>query len=361
MAILAMTQGEGEQQAGEWKYTDDYLIWKGFVEKVPILESILFASADATVASWKTEGSNDKVMADTLDEFTGNGKQTFKQIMRNMCVVAATGGNAYAEIIMDGSKLGNIIQLPSEDVQVVIENGRLKGYEQASTGEKFDAEEIFHLAYNPIGAVPYGRGIVRGMNNVLTHYLQILDTGSRIYESYIKPLEIFEVDTDDPTELTAWAERIKAVNKSVKARLIIPKDKVLYRRASVPEFSVLNPKDWYRVLMDIMVMSTRVPELALGTGSVNSEESAKVQFMGFRQKVRFDQKWLEDSVRLQLFKRQFRKDAPRIRFSYGTEAQDERFNRFMQAFSTINGSNLDDGLKGALMVKTLTEMGLIQQ
>ena len=42
----------------EGSYTSNFLKWKGFVDRNPILDAMINARADAVTASWKTFGTN---------------------------------------------------------------------------------------------------------------------------------------------------------------------------------------------------------------------------------------------------------------------------------------------------------------
>lgn len=108
-----------------------------------------------------------------------------------------------------------------------------------------------------------------------------------------------------------------------------------------------------------MLASMRVPDLALGTGSVNSEESARMKYSGFRQLVRMKQQLLEDQIEQQLLAKMWPEDTPKIEFSFAAEPQEEKFNRLMAAFTAVAGSPLNDQIKGLMLIKLLQDAGVI--
>jgi len=345
-------------------YVTEYLKWKGFYDDIPILKSILDTNGAAVAASWRTSGTNSIEMAAILDKFNGSGKQTFKSMMYNTLVTCKLGGNAYFEILYDGDDVENIIMLNPDSIRVIIKNGRIKRYEQMvdTTGDttKWKPEEILHFPYNSIGAMPYGQSSIAPMNDLLLSLRQVQDDMKRIFHRYVKPTRVVEIDTDNVSERQDVESELKKVFRTQEADIFADMGKIKISNSSVPQFSTLDPASWHKIIMDQLIMSSRVPELALGTGSVNSEESAKMQFDGFRQMVRWDQKFLEDVLEHQLFPQMFPEDTPKIKFSFAAEPQEEKYNRLQSTLQAVNGSELNDSLKGLLLIKILGEMGLIE-
>lgn len=360
MALLKIGAAQGESKNEE--KTSDYLTWLGFVNKIPLLRSIINANADSVTASWQTYGDHAEQMAKILDNFEGTGKETFKQIIHKLFRQAKTGGNAYAEVVTnDDGEVLNLIPLPPQNVKVIFQKGIIKKYEETEDGERFQPEEIFHLAYNPWGAQHWGTGVVEPMQNLLIDLLQVQDDMAKIYHRYIKPIHVVEFDSDDSTQIDAFKTEWAKLKNIPEADIIVPKGLVSVTRASIPQFSTLDPAQWHRILVDQILMSSRVSENLLGIGTQNSEESARMQMAGFNQMVRMDQKWLEENLRRQLFVQAFPESTPKIKFSFASEPQDERFKREMDAFNTVGASQLSPELKGLLMIKALQNAGLIEE
>lgn len=361
MALIARPVASS-QQAKDSEYSSTFLKWNAYVEKIPILKSILNANADAVTASWRTSGTHAKAMAQTLDEFEGNGKESFKLIMNNALKIAKIGGDYYAEIVYDEDDIPiNLLTLPPDNIRQVIRKGQIKRYEEIDGLTIWRKEEIFHLPYNPIGCMTHGTSVIEPMNNLLIDLLQVWDDMAKIYHRYVKPVHVLKIDTDNAVEMQKIIDEWKKATRVPDSDFAVPKGTVEIERHSIPQFSILNPADWHRIIMDHIIMGSRVPELALGTGSVNSEESARMQFAGFRQMVRWDQKFLEEHLRRQLFVQAYPEDVPKITFSFAAEAQEERFRRNLQAFQIVNSSELNDEIKGLVLIKLLEEMDIIER
>lgn len=347
-------------------YVSQFLRYRGIVDNDGVLRAIVNANADAVTASWRTEGENAKTLAEIFDQYEGNGKETFKLLMNNAFKVAKIGGDYYGEIVYDsydgveGEIPVNIVTLPSDNIRQNIKNGRIKNYENIQTGDKYQPRSIFHLAYNPIGCMTHGNSIIAPIENLVRHRYELMEVASKVFERYVKPINVIYAKTDSTTEQEKIRSNWEAVNKAVSADLIVDSDSIeKIERIAIPQGGVLDPSTWHRVLMDQIIMSSRVPELALGTGSVNSEESAKMQFMGFRQMVRWDQKFLEENLKSQIINQIFPEKTPTIKWSFATEGQDERWNRMMETFSIVGASTADPELKNLLQTSILIDLGII--
>lgn len=335
MATVYVPSANSEVSRSEWSYHNKYLTWKGFYDKVPLLRGIIDTTADAVTASWRTYGSNDKSAADKLDAFEGNGKESFKLMMNAAAKACIVNGDYFAEIV--GEDVEDIHPLQPENIAIVVnKNGTLKRYEEITGNSQWRPEEIFHLAWNRMPGQVHGNSSVAPLNDTLIDLQQMMDTGSKIFRLYSNPYKIVYVSTDLQSTVDSVRDDIRKAQRTPGDALVVDEDTIKkIESQGVPQFSTLNPGDWQKKLVDMIIMSTRVPELALGTGSVNSEESAKMQIDGFRAYVRWFQKFLEENVRRQLFTQMFGDKVPHIRFSFAAEPQEERFNRLMQSYQIV--------------------------
>lgn len=362
MTLVRQPAAAQSEHMRDW-YTSDYLSWKGYYDKIAVLRSTINAVADATCASWQTKGPQGATLAKVLNNFEGNGKETFKTLMRNAVATGMICGDAYFEIVYNGD-LGveNIVMLPADNIKVIIKNGRIKRYEEvtAPVGEKpakWKPQEIFHYVNNPIGAMVHGVSDIECLKNELIYLQQVDSDLNDINHNYAIPEKHVYMDTDDPTEQAAVKnEYMKLKNLGYKL-VFLSKDSMEVKPFSVPVD--LDPTVWRAKIIETILLSMRVPDLALGTGTVNSEESARMKYSGFRQLVRMKQQLLEEQLQRQLFPQIYPEDTPSIEFSFAAEPQEEKFNRMMAAFSAVNGSVLSPDIKGLVMIKLLQEAGVI--
>ena len=361
MALISIYPAPSE--VNKESYEADFLKWKGFYDDIPALRSVINSVADATTASWKTRGQNNKTLRDVLDNIEGNGKETFKTLMCNAVKTSMVCGDAFFEIITnDDLGVENIVQLPPNNIRVIIRNGRIKKYEEitAPTGEnisKWKPQEIFHYVNNPIGAMIHGTSDIEPLQTLLVDLKQIQDDMSKYYHNYSSPLEVVEYDSDDDTEIEEFKQSYIAGRHVRPKQIFLTKD--LAKVEMISPQGHLDPATWHRIIIEQMLASMRVPDLALGTGTVNSEESARMKYSGFRQLVRMKQQLLEEQLQRQLFPQIFPENTPTIEFSFAGEPEEEKFNRMMAAYSQVNASDLSPDIKGLVMIKLLQEAGVV--
>lgn len=368
MAESFVPNAQDEYVYDETIYYSDFLQWKGFVDRDPLLKGIISAQVDAITSSYAVKGRRADKVTEILQDMEGTGKQTFKIITNLMVKIATIGGDAYAEIVRDkvkgikGDVPTNLIVLPPNNIGQKIKNGRLVHYVDRYNGSKIiDKADILHLCYDPFGPMTHGEGLLFSMNNLLVNKDQLMESAGKIYEQYTKPLLAYFAETDDPTELQNIANAIKDANKTEEASLVLPANLIRdFKRIGVPEGSILDPSRWERVIRDHMVMGSRTSELVLGTGSVNSEENARIQMTGFRQMVRSKQVWLEESHNSQLLRQIFPENTPSIEWSYADRPENEEFEQNMEIFKGIDAAQTLDPLQKALtLTKQLNRMGVV--
>jgi hypothetical protein len=320
---------------------------------------VINAIADAVTTSYRTHGSNARSAQSMLDEITGNGKQTYKIIMNTGQIVEMIGGNAYFEMVANTSdpKLQNIRLLDSGNIKLKIKNGSIIQYMQ-NVGSPFAPEDVLHLSNCQCDSRPYGRSDIEPMQDLLLSMTQIWDDMSRIYHRYIKPTHIVELDTNSTTKQADFAALWKRTRETPEDDLILPGDLIKkIDKVAIPQGGILDPSSWERILIQRMLQSFRTPELALGTGSVNSEESSRMLYSGFRQLVRWKQQKLEEDIYVQVFKKIYGVTAPEIEFSYAGQVEEEKQKYWLSVGQFIMSSGMRQDLAAAAMPKVFEGLG----
>lgn len=341
-------------------YQSDYGRWNGYVTRIPVLRQIIEIRAAAVLSSWKTKGPHDAQATKILNDFKGrNGTETFKLIMANLYKIAYICGDAYAKKIFEDDEIVDLEILPSDNIRQIIERGKIKEYEEVDTGEKIEPYKLFHLAYAKRGAITHGIGMIESMNNLLVSYEQMLEIGQTIYERMSKPREIIRAKTDNIDKLNLIRNAIKDAGDTWSGIAVLPGnliEDVLDIQLTVS----LKPQEWLDTLSKEFYKATATPELILGTGYSTSEEDAKTRIGGFRQSIRFDQAWLEENIKQQIFLDRWPANPPDIEFSYATEAQDEAFRRSLEGMQSVESSQVIAPENKSEMIKELLKAaGLI--
>lgn len=357
MGIVVFTGAQDEGKLEE--YTPNYLEMLGIYNRVPLVASIIDAKAEAAVHKWKTEGPEAERIAQVFDKFTGNGKQNFKQILYNACKTFLICGDAFLEVIYNGLEVENIQLLNPANVKIIINNGKIAGYKEVDGSARWKKEQIIHFPWNPVGSMVHGTSDIERMHDLLLAKNQIEDDCRRIYESYVKPIHVVHLNTDDQTEIdkfkTEWA-KLKNIPKS---DIIVPKDYVEVERVSIPQYSTLLPDPWREYLNKELIMSTRIPKVVLGQGEdANSEATAKIQYLGYRTGIKWIQKFVEDIIETQLIP-QITSAKTKLKLEMTGENPEDKFNRFMEAYKIIAGTEaMPDAHKHKVLMKIVEEVGL---
>lgn len=360
MVVLMAGSVGDDWTSHESYYQTKYGNWNGFVSRIPVLRQIIDIRAASVLSSWRTKGTHDLQASKMLDGFEGRGRQTFKLITASLYKIAYICGDAYAEKIYEGDDITNMEILPSDNIRQVVEKGRIKRFEEINGEMKWQPFQIFHLAYMPRGAMQHGIGMIESMNNILISYEQMIQLGQEIYERMSRPRELILAKTDNSTKLQTIRDAIKEAGDTWSGIAVLPEN--LISDVKDIQLSVsLKPQEWLDTLSKEIFKATATPEIVLGTGYSTSEEDAKTRIAGFRGSIRYDQKWLEENIRKQIFEEMWPSNPPDIEFSFATEAQDERFNRNLAAMPVIEGSQImAPENKDAIIQSILEEMGIVQ-
>lgn len=295
------TEGALDQKETTWTNTKwpQYL---GYYKEIPELRAAIDAKATWTV------GKGFKADPDTtliLDGIRGWGKDTFNTILENMIRVMMIAGNAYAEVIRDDK--GELINLKPLDPGVMRHVANRKGmiirFEQTSKvkgGEKkFQPEEIFYLARNRVADEIHGVSLIESMETIILMRNEAMADLQKVFHRYVKPFNIFHLDTDDTTQIAAFKAKQDSITENVE-NMYIPKGAVEVDRQSIPQFSTLNPLPWIAALNKYFYQATGGTDIVIGGSEEFTEATAKIKYLAFQQNVEELQLQIEEQIGMQL-------------------------------------------------------------
>lgn len=338
--MVWLTTGNVDDQYTQHEsyYQTKYGTWNGFVHRNPVLRQIIDIRAASVFSSWTVKGPHENQATKILNGMSGRNHESFKQIMANMYRIAYICGDAYAEKIYEGKpEDGNLIDLhilPSDNIRQIVQKGELKRFEEIDGSAKWEPWKIFHIRYNPRGAMTHGLGMVESMNNMLVSREQIMQIGQEIYERMSKPRELILAKTDNKDKLNMIRDAIKDAGDTWSGIAVLPW--TLIEDVKDIQLSVsLKPQEWMEAIDKDIFKATATPEIVLGTGYSTSEEDAKTRIAGFMGSIRYDQEMFEEDIRKQIFEELWPTNPPEIEFSFTQEAYDSMFNRIMGAMPVI--------------------------
>lgn len=298
----AQTDGTSSAKETNW-FNTDFAQYLGYYKNIPELKSTIDTKAKWVMGKGFTAEASVK---EILGKIKGFGKDTFNSIIQNMVRTYYVGGDAFAEIIRnDSGKLINLKPLDPSVISIVVDGqGILQRYEQNAKIENkatiiFLPEQIFHLPKNRFADEVHGTSIIKAIENIILSRNEAMADIKTVFHRYVKPLWIWQLDTDDTIKIAAFKAKADAtVNNS--ENIYIPKGTAEAERVSVPQFSTLDPLPWIRDLTDYFYQATNTPDVVVGSAKQTVEASAKILFLGFEQSVRDDQQFIMENFELQV-------------------------------------------------------------
>ncbi|KKM93847.1 hypothetical protein LCGC14_1204270 [marine sediment metagenome] len=298
----ATTDGASDQKLTEWTNVN-FPKYFGYYKNIPELHSTI--NTKTKYVTGKGVKADKKTMK-ILNSWPGWGKDTINQLIQNLVRTYYVGGDSFSEIIKNDS--GKIINLkpldPSTITITVNEKGMLQGYIQNAKVEGKEphpiaTENMFHLANNRFADEIHGQSIISPIENIILTRNEAISDMKIVFHRYVKPLWIWQLDTDDTTKIAAFkAKADKTVANS--ENIYIPKGAAEAERVSVPQFSTLDPLPWIEAQTDYFYQATNTPDVVVGSAKQTVEASAKILILGFEQSVRDDQLFVMENFKSQL-------------------------------------------------------------
>lgn len=283
-------------------YTPEWETYLGYYLVIPELQAVIDKKAIWTVGKgFDTDSSTLKI----LSRIKGCGKDTIDSIFLNMVKSYSICGDSFAEIIKNSrGELRNLKPLSPGSIRIYFNKfGIITKYSQKDMNGQdhfFNPDEIFHLSFNRISDQCHGVGSVEKLKQTILMRNEALEDMKIVFHRYVKPLWIFSVDTDDTTAIDAFKAKVDKTVANAE-NLVVPKDTVSsIERVSIPRYSSLDPLPWIELLEQQFILCEGVPAVILGSGKDTTEATSKILYLAFQQMVEWNQRFLEENVRLQL-------------------------------------------------------------
>jgi len=296
------TDGVSDQKETTWM-NNNYPQYLGFYKSIPEYKAVVDAKSTWTIGKGFKA---DEVTTMLLDTIKGNGKDTFNSILENARRVMEYGGDSYAEIIRDDEdNLINIKPLDPASMQhVANKQGLLIRFEQVSrqsgkTIKKFKPEEIFYLPRNRVADEIHGTSMSESLEWIILAKNAVQEVMKTLMDRHLKPVMIFHLDTDDPSEIAAFKAKMDKAYADGE-NMYIPKDVVVPEVLAVAPNATLNPMPWLEYLNNQFYQASGVPQIILGGSGEFTEASAKIAYLAFQQTIEEEQLFLEEQVLAQL-------------------------------------------------------------
>lgn len=298
------TDGAFAQDETEWQNTK-WTTYYGYYLSIPELKQAIDTRKTWTLgAGWTSPVVADEV---TFEGISGNGTQTFNQVLGDMIIIRRINGDSYSEIIDDANgNLRNLKPLNPGRVKIVFgKNGILKRYEyNNSDGSwvKIAKEKMFHLVNKKVADSIHGISDIEVVEKIIAARNEGFDLMRRIMRRFVEPKFLAEVDHSDPVKIKAF---MNLIDESVNTgnHIGYPKGSMKLDLLAVPSNATLNPLPWFNHLKDYFFQVVGIPQIIMGSSGEFTESTAKIAFTAFEQSVKEEQRDIEEQIWRQLHKR----------------------------------------------------------
>jgi len=283
----------------ETSYTCNWAKWHGYYEDIAI-----FAEVIDTLACWSVGRGFKGKDAEKLRKITGWGKDDANSIFENLLRVCLCGGDSHAEIIRDkAGRLTNLKPLnPGTIKQIGNPSGILDRYEQEinkkKIGDPIIPKKMFHLSWARLADEIHGKSYANREEPIIKQIKQLLEDLGLRFHRIVKPIRLYEADTDDETVLAAQEVKLKNAYKNCDI-IVIPKGTMsMIKTDAIP--SAEDAIEYLNTLIRFFVTSCGVPEIIMGWGTNNTTDASKIVYLAYQQRIERIQRFLEEQIRLQL-------------------------------------------------------------
>lgn len=284
----------------ESSFMVDFEKWHGFYLDVPI-----FAEAIDVISTWIIgEGfiPDDEKNAAKIKNITGFGKEDFDTIIENATRVMLSCGDSFAEEMRDkAQRLTNLKPLNPGKIKIIANpQGIIDRYEQNFGGKtiKIAIKKIFHLCWNRFADEIHGKPYAERVEPIIKQIKQLTEDLGLRFHRIVRPLRLFESESDDETEIATQTAKLKTAYKNCEI-VVVPK-KTLQEVEQKMQISAQDAIEYLNVLLREFVTSIGVPEVVMGWAENSSEATSKVVSLNYETKIKRIQNYIKNQIRLQL-------------------------------------------------------------
>jgi len=288
----------------ETYYIPDFPKYNGYYRKIPELRSVI-----NKFASW-TFGRGikaDKKNKEKLKKIRGIGRESPRSVLKNLWRVAMICGDSFGHIIKDNQgRMTNLKPLnPGKAAIVANAEGIIIGFEQdLGSGKtiRYDIEEIYHLSYEREADEIHGIPFPEALEELIISRNEAIGDLRTLYHRTVKPIIIYEAETDDTAKLNSLEDTINKAYKNSES-IVMPKGVVgEIKRASSPIFSTgeVNSLAYIKFLVRMFVTACGMPEVVMGWGEQTTEASANIIYLAYQQEIEDMQLYNQEACEIQL-------------------------------------------------------------
>jgi hypothetical protein len=279
-------------------YTPNFKKWHGYYRQIPELRAMI-----NKFASW-TFGRGikaDKKNKEKLDKIKGFGKDSARSVLKNQWRTALICGDSFAHEVKDTQgRLTNLKPLNPDRITILVNQfGIIEGYKQEGREQIYNVDEIFHLSYERIADEIHGIPFIEALETLVIARNEALADLRIESHRVTKPIQFFEVETDDTVKLNAVETTINNAYKKSE-NVVIPAGVVKEIKKSNTTFTNFDILNYLKFLVRQFVTACGMPEIIMGWTENSSEASSNIAYLAFQQEIEDMQIYNEEQAELQL-------------------------------------------------------------
>jgi hypothetical protein len=272
-------------------YIPNFKKWHGYYRQIPELRATI-----NKLASW-TFGRGIKGGEEQLKLIKGFGKDSARSVLKNQWRSALICGDSFAHILPGG----NVKPLNPDKIAILANRqGIIIGYAQEGREKIYSPAEIFHLSYERIADEIHGIPFPEALEELIKSRNEGIADLRILYHRNIKPIQFFEVETDDISKLSSVESTINEAYKKSE-NVVIPAGVVKeIKRSATANYGTIDSLPYIKFLVRQFVTSCGMPEVIMGWGEETTEASASIIYLAFQQEIEDMQQYIQEQVEAQL-------------------------------------------------------------
>lgn len=281
----------------ETRYTPDLAKWYGYYRKNSENRAVIDKYASWTFGRGIIADEKNKAK---LDKIKGFGKDSARGILKRCWKTALICGDSFAHIIKDNQgrttnvkPLGNLTIIRNSE-------GIIVRYEDEANKINYYPEDVYHLSNEASADEGHGIPFAECMEDVILSKIEAMSDLKILYHRNIKPINFFEVETDDTTKLNSLETTINtAYSKS--ENVVIPTGVLKEIKSSkTGQYSTLDSLPYIKFLVRQFVTGCGMPEIIMGWSEGSTEAAAKMVYLAYQQDIEDKQLYNEEMIEMQL-------------------------------------------------------------
>lgn len=304
--VVPARQIEEAQDQDETEYINtNFTRWWGYFNSIAELKTALIMKATWNVGKGYVCEPYVKVI---LDHISGDGKQTFNDILFSMDLMKRVAGDSFAEIIKKDGKLVNLKLLNPDGIKIIYaRGGRIKRYEQfnkTSNGKmiaKWEPNEIFHFSHNKLAGEMHGISDIEALEPIIKADNENFSDVKTTMRQVARPMILWKLKTDNTVKIAEFIRKIDyARSRDKQEDLFIPDDEDVVTHELIQVNVPAMIMAWRDDLRNKFYRAVGVPQVIFGA-STGTESGSKVEYLAHEQVFSNDQRYIEEQVWKQLY------------------------------------------------------------